>query len=298
MPDKLYYIVLLLLFSITLKGQVAQPSASFNRDSIKLGEEVAYSLSIRYLKTRDVVFPDSLYNFAPFELNRKISFPTKSDSLFSLDSAVYFLTTFELDTVQRLNLPIFMVTDGDSLKVFGGDDSIILHHVVLTIPDSIVLIANTSYSNVNLNFNYPYLIVGVTVAILITLILFFTFGKNVKKRYLIYKLNRLHRKFVDKFNIEIHTAEQSVGSKIKPIEHLIDDWKLYMENLNKQPYTKLTTREIQLIYQDNHLNKALVCIDRAIYGGLTDKKLVDSFYYLRNASEDSFRSKMREVQNG
>ncbi len=298
MPDKIYYIGLLLFLSITVKGQIAQPDASFSKDSIKLGEEVAYSLSIRYLKTKDVVFPDSLYNFDPFELVRKISYPTKSDSLFSLDSAVYFLTTFELDTVQRLNLPLFMVTDGDSVRVFGGNDSIVLQQVVQSIPDSIELLANTAYSNVHLNFNYPYFIVGVTVAILIGLILFFTFGKKVKKRYMIYKLSRLHRKFMEKFNIEIHAAEESVGSKIKPIEHLIDDWKLYMEKLNQKPYTKLTTREIKLIYKDNQLNNALVCIDKAIYGGLTDKKLVDSFYYLRSASENSFNSKMMEVRNG
>ena len=103
---------------------------------------------------------------------------------------------------------------------------------------------------------------------------------------------------MEKFNIEIHTAEESIGSKIKPIEHLIDDWKSYMEKLNKKPYTKLTTKEIKLIYKDNHLNNALVCIDKAIYGGLTDKKLVDSFYYLRSASENSFNSKMMEVRNG
>ena len=103
------YIGLLLALSIPVKGQIVQPESSFNKDSVKIGEEVVYSRSIRYLSTKDVVFPDSLFNFAPFELYKKVSFPTRSDSIFSLDSAVYHLSTFELDTVQLLNLPIFMV---------------------------------------------------------------------------------------------------------------------------------------------------------------------------------------------
>ena len=257
-----------------------------------------YSLSIRYLNTKDVVFPDSLYNFAPFELYKKVSFSTKSDSIFSLDSAVYYLATFELDTVQRLNLPIFMVTDGDSLAVFGGPDSVILNQVVTTFPDSVALLANTTYSNVPLNFNYPYLVVGVTAIILVGLIIFFVFGKSLRKRYLIFRLSRLHGKFLEKLNTEIHEAENSVGSNNRPIEQLIIDWKSYMEKLNQQPYTKLTTKEIRSVYKDNQLYKALSSIDRAIYGGLADKKLVDSFYYLRSASEDSFQSKMEEVRNG
>ncbi len=298
MRNSYFYIGLLLVLSISVKGQIVQPKSSFNKDSIKIGEEVVYSLSIRYLNTKDVVFPDSLYNFTPFELNKKVSFVTKSDSIFSLDSAVYHLTTFELDTVQRLNLPVFMVTDGDSLEVFGGPDSIILNQVVTSFPDSVALLANTTYSNVPLNFNYPYLIVGVAAITLVGLIMFFVFGKNIRKRYLIYRLRRLHRKFLDKLNTEIHEAENSVGSNNRPMEQLISDWKSYMEKLNQQPYTKLTTKEIQSVYEDNRLYKALSRIDRAIYGGLTDKKLVDSFYYLRSATEDSFQSKMEEVRNG
>ncbi len=285
-----------IFFSISSFAQTVIPKGGFNEDSVKIGEEFSYSLSVRYLNTKDIVFPDSLYDFRPFELNRKISFTTKSDSTFSYDSAVYFLSTFELDTFQTLELPIFMVTDGDSLVVRPGIDSIQLVHVVEEIPDSIALMANTSYSNVNLNFNYPYFIVGGVSLVLIGLILFFTFGKSIRRRILLYRLTKMHKKFMVRFNSEIIGAEGSDNTNTKPIEVLVSDWKDYMEKLNKQPFTKLTTKEIASIYTDNNLRKALSRIDKAIYGKSLEEKLPDSFYYLRTTSEESYQLKIQGLK--
>jgi len=279
-------------------AQKMKASAGFNQDRTKIGEEFSYSLSIKYLRTKDVVFPDSLYDFSPFELNSKLTFPTRSDSLFSYDSAVYFLSTFELDTFQTLELPLYMVTDGDSLYIRPGPDSIELIHIVEVIPDSIVMMANTSYSNVQLNFNYPYLIVGGVSLILIGLILFFAFGKSVRRKILLYRIAKLHKKFLERFSSEIIDAEQTATTDSKPIEILINDWKSYMEKLNREPFTKLTTKEISMIHTDNNLRKALSGIDKAIYGNLLDKSLVESFHYLRRASEASYQSKIQDLKNG
>ncbi len=291
-------LLLLIIFSLNTFAQTVIPKGGFNQESTKIGQEFSYSLSITYLNTKDIVFPDSLYDFSPFELNRKISFTTKSDSLFSYDSAVYFLSTFELDTFQTLELPIFMVTDGDSLVIRPGIDSIQLLHVVKEIPDSIALLSNTSYSNVNLDFNYPYFIVGSIAVVLIGLILFFAFGKSIRRRIILYRLTKVHKKFMERFNSEIIKAESSNGKNTRPIEILVNDWKSYMEKLNKEPFTKLTTKEIAAIHTDNNLRKALSSIDKAIYGNFLEKKLADSFYYLRSTSEESYQHKIQGLKNG
>jgi hypothetical protein len=277
-------------------GQVLVPEGSFDKDSLKIGENLEYSLSIKYPKNIDVVFPDSLFDFAPFEFTSKLSFPTRSDSIFSFDSAVYSLTTFEIDSIQILSLPIFMVTDGDSLAIIPGADSIVLVHVVESIPDSISMIPNTAYSNVRLGFNYPYWVVGVTTLVLLTILVFLIFGKAIKRKIALYRLKRKHEQFLTSFTSAIREL-RSENDYIY-FDHLLADWKRYMENLNRKPFTKLTTREIQIIYPDKELKESLRTIDKAIYGGFQFAELPDSFDYLRRISEDSFHTKFEEIKNG
>jgi len=288
--------LLLLLAGQASFGQVLSPSGSFTKDSLKIGEEVDYSLSIRYPRNIDVVFPDSTYSFLPFEFISKTSFPTKSDSLYSFDSAVYTFATFEVDSLQLMNLPIFMVTDGDSLAIRPGSDSIYLVHVVKSIPDSISMIENTDYSNVKLGFNYPYLIVVITTLAIVSFIVLMVFGKTIRKKITLYRLKRMHKLFMEKFN----SALRELGSDndYRYFEHLLVDWKGYMEKLNKSPYTKLTSQEIQDVYPDGKLNDSLQTIDKAIYGHFKVSELPGSFDYLRRVSEDSFHTKTEEIRNG
>ena len=105
MYKALLSIIALFLAGQATMGQVLMPEGSFNKDSLKIGENLEYTLSIKYPKNSDVVFPDSLFDFAPFEFTSKVSFPTRSDSIFSFDSAIYSLTTFEIDSLQILRLP-------------------------------------------------------------------------------------------------------------------------------------------------------------------------------------------------
>ena len=71
-----------------------------------------------------------------------------------------------------------------------------------------------------------------------------------------------------------------------------------MEKLNRLPFTKLTTKEIQTIYPDKDLKTSLIRIDRAIYGGLQFGEVPESFDYLRRVSEDSYHTKVEEIRNG
>lgn len=293
---KLIAVSILCVLSSNLYSQVFSPESKFSKDSVKIGEEVAYSLSIRYPKFIDVVFPDSLYDFKPFELNYKESYPTNSDSLFSFDSAVYFLSTFSVDSFQSLDLPVFMVTDGDSVVILAGPDSIKLIQVVKSIPDSISMMENTAFSNVALSFNYPYLIVGLTILFLVLVILYFTFGKSIQKKVLLYRLRRIHKRFIEPFVKSIQDLEPA--DDYLKLERLLTTWKEYMERLNKKPYTKLTSKEINVILSDKELAKALQKIDVAIYGSISDFSITNSFDYLRRISEDTFVHRVQEIKNG
>ena len=143
--DKRILSIIFWVLALPLFGQEVIPRGYFHKDSVKIGEALPYSLWVRYPKTHDVAFPDSLFDFSPFELEKRDYFTTKSDSLASLDSVVYYFTTFEIDTVQYLTLPVYLINEYDSTTLYTATDSIILDHVVTVLPDSVSVLINTDY---------------------------------------------------------------------------------------------------------------------------------------------------------
>jgi len=286
-------ILLIIFFNFLFSalGQQIKPKGIFLDDSIKIGEAVNYSLSVKYPRDWDIVFPDSNYNFSPFEINSKDYFFTYSDSLNSYDSAVFNLSTFEIDTIQYLKLPVFVLSNGDSNIVYTDLDSIILEHVVTQIPDSLAFIDNTIYKDLNLAFNYPYLIVGVISFLFITGLILIFFGKDIKRKYLLYKLKKRHEKFIGDF-------QGIIAQNDLDFENTLSTWKKYMEKLDKSPYTKFTTKEIIKTYKDKSLFAALRTIDKAIYGGVEENEIKKRFEDLLSFSDQLYRKRMENLKYG
>ena len=281
----------LLLISFFSIGQEIKPNASFAIDSIKIGESVPYSVWISYPKDFDVLFPDSLYDFSPFELEHKDYFLTQSDSLTSRDSVVYYLTTFEIDTIQRLQVPVFLVNEFDSTQLDTPIDSIILEHVVTEMPDSVALIVNTSYTKVPLAFNYPYLIIGISGGIIIIVVVLLVFGNSMKRQIKLFRIRRKHKKFIKRF-------DQILSRDSIDTEPTLIIWKKYMESLTKGPYTKLTTKDIGELVDDDALLSALNDIDRVIYAERPSIEIKDDFETLKEFAITTFLAKNEEVKNG
>ena len=290
-------VFIVLFCCLTLSGfaQDNKPSGYFLKDSVKIGEPVPFIFSYSDRKNRPVIFPDSLYNFAPFELIDKAYFDTKSDSIVSIDSAVYYLSTFEIDTVQYLTLPVFVMLGDDSLSVYSNQDSIILNQVVLQMPDSINLEENAFYRPVGLEFNYPYWIVALITLGVLALIVLFVYGKKIKKRIQLYRL----KKKLEKFNLSFD--EEIEGLNADPtkekIEHVLIFWKTYMERLEKIPYRKLTTKEIVTVQQNSSLEETLKSIDRNIYSPIKVNALQNDFEFLKDYSTDRYNHVTELIRN-
>ena len=257
------FIVLLVFLFDTVSGQDLKPTGYFLKDSVKIGESISYSLSYKDRKNRPVFFPDTLYDFSPFELLDKQYFDTQSDTINSIDSAVYHLATFEIDTIQKLSLPVFLFTGSDSLSLFSAVDSIVLDQVVTQMPDSVNLAETSAYQPISLEFNYPYWSIGLVGLGVVALIVLLVWGKRIRKRIKLYRLNKQLIKFRAQFEIEIDQLNTDI-SKLK-IESVLKFWKSYMEKLERIPYTKLTTKEIVLIQESSSLDETLKSIDRNIY---------------------------------
>jgi hypothetical protein len=277
------------------QGQEVKPYGYFLKDSVKIGELVPYSLSIKDKRNRSIIFPDSTFDFSPFELFDKAYFDTESDTINSIDSAVYYLATFEIDTVQKIAIPIYLFTGSDSLEIFANEDSIILDQVVTQMPDSVALEETIAFQPVSRQFNYPYWIIAIISIGLLSLIVMLIWGKKIRKKIKLYRLGKRLAKFYLRFDSEVEKLS-SLSSQ-KDIEYVLKYWKEYMESLESIPYTKLTTRELIKIQENASLEKTLKSIDRSIYSQIKVEALQDDFDFLRDYSTDRYKHITEVIKN-
>ncbi len=275
-------------------AQEILPSAKFLSDSMKLGERVAYTLAVKYPRNMQVIFPDSGYNFFPFEFIEKIISHTRSDETYSYDSIAYILSSFEIDKVQSLALPVFILSARDSITVYAPPDSVYLVELIQAASDTIALKENTRYWEVSTDFNYPIIFIGITGVLVVILGTYLLFGKIIQEKFKLYKLKKAHARFTEKY---IKQLEALKNNKQNPEEILLL-WKKYMEDLENLPYTKQTSKEIVLNTDNEPLRTSLRSIDRSIYGNFMDQDLIHSFYFLSEYSEDRYNKKIQEVIHG
>lgn len=292
-------LILIFLNSVAF-GQDVKVRGSFIADSVKIGEQIPFSLTASYPKNRTVIFPDSTYSLAPFEFQKKLFFATQTSNGLSYDSVVYLLSTFEIDSIQQLKLPVFVVNKKDCTAIFSNQDQVILNQLVKNVPDSVAakdlpLKANTDYLNVKWLFNYPLALIVSGILLVLTIAGFLIFGKRVSKYFLLRRLNRNHQNFITKFN-EIISGLQSDFSTMK-VETALVLWKYYMENLVQSPYSKLTSKEILDQEKNEQLGNALRTIDRVVYGGIPSPS-EQSFESLRTFCEQQFQLKLEQTKNG
>ncbi len=293
---KYFFIILGICFWVKTGAEPLKPKGQFLKDSVKIGEEVGYALSFRYPPDMTVLFPDTTFNYFPFELSRKKFFPTVTDSLFNVDSVVYYLETFEIDSIQYLRLPVYILTDGDSSVIFSNPDSIVLEEVVKEIPKDAKLKEDTELVPVKKAFNYPLFLVILGVILALGVLIFIIYGKQLYRAWKIFRLQRAHKKFTTRFFGMI----RDIGSNNPTVEteHILTVWKEYMEKLERRPFAKMTTTEITKTYTEPELKDHLRYIDRSIYGNERSGELFKSFDYLLKYANDRFHKRIEEIRNG
>ncbi len=271
----------------------------FLEDSIKIGIKTPFILTATYPQDQDIVFPDSLFDFSPYELEDKWYVPTSTREGTSYDSAVYYLLSFEVDSVQYLQMPVFQLVAGDSITYQTLRDSIFYSHAVTEIPDSVTaenapLKENTAYKRVSLAFNYPYFAIGAGILLVIGIAVLLIFGKSIRRSFALRRLTKGHRQFLEYFE----SVYQSSKAEKEKAEALLVFWKKYLEKLENKPYTKSTTKEILAHHRSEQLEVALRGLDRMIYSAVTENQMDVSFSVLKDFSQQKFEAKLEEVKNG
>ena len=264
-----------------------QPKGIFLKKRAKIGENITYILTFRYPKDLQVLFPDTNYNFSPFELKQKRIFPTKTDKKtnLSLDSVVYELNTFDLQETQILDLPIFYYFEGDSIKVNAENDTITLLKVAPTLEKAGKNIENSLEKQLKSNLqhlplrqqvNYPYFVGGFLAILLFLWIVWRFSGKWFKMQFNLFQQKRRYDNFKDSFNKDM--ARIRVNKRVKDIENALCIWKKYLDNMENKPFTSYTSKEITQIINEPNLLESLSSIDKAIYGQIIDETLIKTLF--------------------
>lgn len=296
---KAYFVNICFLLPSCLFAQEIQVRGGFLSDSLKIGEETAYYLSVHYPSNLTILFPDSTHAFKPFEYQRKKYFLTETTNGISADSALYYLTTFEVDRVQYLDLPVYVVQQKDCTVTRTQRDSVLITQFVAQVPDSLTtdrlpLKMNTAYQKVFLNFNFWLMVILLVAAVTAIVLVWVIFGKKIGKYFKSRRLKKNHLQFHQTYNTFL--AELKAAFSIPTTESALSVWKKYMEQLESKPYTKLTTRETFILVKEPSLSEHLSRIDKAIYGHNTT--VLESLENLRSFADQKFSRKMKEVQHG
>lgn len=280
-------------------SQEIQVKGHFEGDTVKLGQPIQFHLTATYPRSVQVLFPDSTFSFAPFEFQKKKFFTTKTENGISYDSVIYTLSTYEIDSLQRLALPVFQLQKKDCVVFYSETDTVFFKKLVAAVPDSLAinqlpLKTNTAYSPVSWLLNYTLaLIIGGSL-LLIAIIVWIIFGKRIRKYFTVKQLTRSHAAFMNRFEQSVEKVKSSFSPELAESSILI--WKKYMEELSTKPYTKYTSREIRETESDE-LGQTLHSVDRMIYGRISPETF-DSFQQLKDFTQNRFNQKIEEVKHG
>ncbi len=290
-------IVWLLHFCIIffVQSNIAQkPVGRFLSDTIKIGLPIKYTLSFRHNSSMDVFFPDSSYDFSPFELIEYDFSPTSSNHLGSLDSVVYTLVTFRDDATQSLSLPVYIRSETDCTKKYTPSKNVYLKKNISP-TDKLSFFTLKQKNNLDIiqqQANYPLIAIVSFLIVILVLIINNFFGDYIQRQI---SLFRFKRRF-DDFNKNFQKLSANFEGEgvLLNIERAVILWKKYIEKIDKKPFTTFTTKEILDNLKDERLNDALKEIDSTIYGGVVSSQTKKSLDILKNLAKGLYTEKKKQ----
>ena len=274
------------------------PQGRFLKTTVRVGEPLDYELRYAHAPSLEVVFPDSLARFAPFEYVGKTFYPTRTRSGISLDLAVYHLRTFRLDSVQTLALPVAVLQGPDTLSVASPPSRVRLRRTAAPLPSGRAALPalrqQLALETVPPVFNYPYWLAGLLAGLLLLAGGAALFRQRLARRYRAYKRRKNHGYFLAQFARHVERFELSRSAT--NVERAVVLWKNYLAGLENSALNSFTTREIVAYFEnDADVRQALSTTDRVIYGNLQTEgaEEVDrAFQRLRGFAERRYASVM------
>lgn len=287
--------VILWLFLFTAGVTQEKPIGKISKDTVRTGETFEYSLSYRHAPGEEVFFPDSSFQFFPFEFRSQKVFPTVTDRRGSLDSAVYELVSFEVTPRIALSLPVYIWNGRDCTVVYPpADSSVVALFVDRAQLDSLSPGHVPELLPLKDKVNYSAIFVAALAVVTTVFLINWLFGKRIRQQWNVFRLYRRHREFVRNFNRYFTNAKNR--NSIRDVELALVLWKNYLERLENKPFTTFTTREISDTISDEALSEALRETDKVIYGFASQSTDIgSSLLTLHNVAQTLYANKRRSI---
>ncbi|RXK48229.1 hypothetical protein [Aquirufa rosea] len=276
-------------YPIQIKGQ-------FLEDSVKIGQQIHYSLSVRHGKNQEIFFPGINQRFGAFQAVERTYFPTRTDASGSIDSAVYTFQLFEIENQHSLAIPVYLMQEADCTKIFPKKDYIYIKRLVPH-PEKINL--DSLYQHVPIAPLQPktdlknVVIWGLALLILTGLIYWFL-GNSLKKWFRLYLLWRKNAEFKRSFQrLTRNIDNNQIG--LQNLEKAFSLWKKYLESLTIKPFTTFTTKEMVDALENKQLAKVLHEMDSAIYGGNFSSKTNASVNMLMEIANSIYQGERKII---
>ena len=303
--------LLLLFFPLLLSAQPPARNAAltgqFLMDSIDIGRPFQYSLVYRHPATTDVLFPDTARNFSPYRVQKVAVFATQTTGsgagAISRDSAVYTLVSFETDSVQLLRVPVRVIQETDCTARWTQTDTVFLRSKLplVNLSDSSrsvpkpELLTETNLAPLQQQFNYTALVAGFLLASLVALGLYAVLGQTVLRLWHLFQLRQNHRRFLREYNQLIQSIDAFSASETA--QRAVMTWKVYLERLDAQPYSSLTTPELADRMKDDRILNALREADRMIYGGAFSAESLPALKLLSYVATNRYQRYRTQLQH-
>ena len=284
------YIIAFFCFTAVAQAQDQVPQGRFHADKVKLGEPIQFSIAFSHDPDLEVLFPDSLEDFAPFELLDKVDFPTVTQNGISYDSAIYTLATYELGEIQELSVPIKVFGDGrKKTKKYIITDTVELIELVKIIPQKPEFFPLLERAFIKKAFNYPPYLIGAIIILLFLAVIAVIFGRMFIRYYRVRKIKKAHISFLlafDQFTQEGNTEN---------LEKAVLLWKSYVGDIMGIPLASSTTKEISTLLSEEQIIQVLKQLDRSFYAGEDPTSVKEGLTVLREFSHGVFRKAAAKV---
>ena len=285
--------ILICFLSSKLFSQEINYKIYFLDKEIKIGDSIKLVSVIKYPKEIELIQPDSSYKFFPFTFIKKKNFQSKLNQELIFDSTLYFLRSFEIDSIQFIKLNSFILKENDSLEISSNFDTVYFRSLVENVDQNIKM--NLSYNSI-LSILNTYRLTLYSITFILSIFIFYLiFRKKIIQYIRKRKVLKNHNLF--KVEFEKLNKQFKLDSNKKNLEKILLKWKRYMENLSLIPYSSMTSKEIIEFTDDMNLIESLRYLDKIIYSNKLIELEKISFNDLLESAECKTFDLIKKIEN-
>lgn len=291
---KVKILLVLLWFPLSLIAQEVQVDGYFLADSAKLGERIGYVLKTSYPAHKQLIFPDSTYDFSPFVLLEKQTFLSSTKDSVTSDSTIYFLSNFELDSVAYLTLPVFELSRYDSITHFPLEANIAVKWTLDSIPEELMFQENNVYQPIPKKWDW--VLIGLISLAFLILIGggYWLFGDRIRRFLFERNEKRRWKNFEKRWKEAISGLE--ANPSMEAADELLGIWKGYLESITGLPIREWTSSELGEKLEDIKIFSSLRTIEVIIYAG-AESEIKESSEYLLQIAKEKYEQKLKNIKH-